>query len=178
MAIETSTDSPPPPPRPRRAARWVLEGLALVALVAVIGAWQTRHHLSAGAVPAFTLPTLDGHPLSSSALAGKPTVLVLWAPWCGVCKAQSDNVNRVQRWLGARANVVSIALAWQDRGDVERYVREGGVEYPVVLGSEAVGEALRVEAYPTTYFLDESGNIKRSAVGYVTTLGLLARWWW
>lgn len=161
--------------RTRRAVRWTVEGAMLLALVTLIGAWQTRRHLSGVPPPAFTLATLDGGTISSSSLAGKPTMLVLWAPWCSVCKAQSGNVNRVQQWLHGRANVVSIALAWEDKASVEQYVREGGAEYPVLLGTPDLETALHVEAFPTVYFLDDTGRIKRSASGYTTTLGMLWR---
>lgn len=161
--------------RTRRAFRWLVEGAVLLVLVGLIGAWQTRRHLSDVPPPAFTLATLEGGTVSSSSLAGKPTMLVLWAPWCGVCKAQSGNVNRVQKWLAGRANVVSIALAWEDKTSVETYVREGGAEYPVLLGTPGLETAFHVEAFPTVYFLDDTGRIKRSASGYTTTLGMLWR---
>jgi len=54
-------------------------------------------------------------------------------------------------------------------------VRDHGVDYPVLLGDDALLRALRVEAFPTTYFLDAQGRVRRSASGYTTTLGLLAR---
>jgi thiol-disulfide isomerase/thioredoxin len=159
----------------RRAVRWTVEALLLLLLVSVIGAWQTRRHLSGVPLPAFTLPLLDGGTASSSSFVGKPTMVVLWAPWCSVCKAQSGNVNRVQKWLAGRANVVSIALAWEEKASVESYVREGGAEYPVLLGTPGLETAFHVEAFPTVYFLDDTGRIKRSASGYTTTLGMLWR---
>jgi peroxiredoxin len=151
-------------------------GLVLAVLLAV-GAWQTRRHLSGVPVPAFTLPALEGGTVSSSSLVGQPTMLVLWAPWCGVCKAQSDNVNRTQRWLHGRARVVSVALAYEQRADVEAVAKSEGMEYPVLLGDPALEAAFHVDAYPTLYFLDEAGRIKRSAAGYTTTLGMLWRLW-
>ncbi|MEW5743263.1 MAG: TlpA disulfide reductase family protein [Myxococcota bacterium] len=163
--------------RTRRAFRWAVEGFLLAALLLAIGAWQTRRHLSDVPVPDFTLPTLEGGTVSSSSLRGQPTMLVLWAPWCGVCKAQSDNVNRVQRWLAGRARVVSMALAYEAKADVEAAAKAEGMEYPVLLGDSALETTFHVDAYPTVYFLDEAGHIKRSASGYTTTLGMLWRLW-
>lgn len=161
--------------RTRRAVRWAVEGAMLLVLVTLIGAWQTRRHLSGVPPPAFTLASLDGGTISSTSLSGKPSMLVLWAPWCSVCKAQSGNVNRVQKWLGGKVNVLSIALSWEDRASVEQYVRDGGAEYPVLLGTPGLETAFHVEAFPTVYFLDSEGRIKHSASGYTTTLGMLWR---
>lgn len=163
--------------RTRRLVRWAVDGGVLLVLVAAIGAWQTRKHLSDVPPPAFTLQALGGGEVSSASLLGKPGMLVLWAPWCGVCKAQFDNVGRVRRWLGERANVVSIALAYRDVASVEAYAK-AGVDYPVLLGTSELEEAFRVDAFPTVYFLDAQGRIKHSASGYTTTLGMLWRLWW
>jgi thioredoxin-related protein len=45
----------------------------------------------------------------------------------------------------------------------------------VLLGDEETVRAFRVEAFPTTYFLDAEGRITGSVAGYTTTPGLLAR---
>jgi len=155
--------------------RWALEAAWVMAILAAVGAWQVRGHVQAGTRPEFTLPALSGEPVSLASLRGKPALVVLWAPWCGVCKAQSDNVGRVQRLVGDRARVISVASSYGDVSEVEAYVRERGVEYPVLLGGDGVAKALRVEAYPTAYFLDAEGRVKRSVAGYTTTAGLLLR---
>lgn len=81
-------------------------------------------------------------------------------------------------WAGSRARVVSVALAYQDRGQVERYVHENDVDYPVWFGNDELAARLNINSFPTVYFVDREGRISGSAVGYTTTLGLLFRLWW
>jgi thiol-disulfide isomerase/thioredoxin len=166
--------------RARRKAwvRWGMDALLVLAVVLAIGAWQTRSHAPAGTVPRMTLPSLDGPPVALAAFAGKPTLLVFWAPWCGVCAMDAPNIVRLQRWLEGRANVVWVASAYGDVGQVRAFVREHGVVGTVLLDEGALSGQLRANVFPTLYFLDAAGSVKRSAVGYTTTLGLLARLWW
>lgn len=164
--------------RTRRAVRWPVDAVLLLLVIAAVGLWQTRGHAS-GALPAdVTLTALDGRAVALSSLAGKPTVLAFWAPWCGVCRASSDNLSRVARLTGSRAQVVSIALAYEDRASVDRYVQQNGVDYPVLLGNEELGRRLAVTSFPTVYFVGADGRISGSVVGYTTTLGLLWRLLW
>ncbi len=163
--------------RTRWWVRWGTDLLLLGLILTVASAFQTRHHVS-GTVPSFSLKTLDGKTVSSADLLGKPAVLVFWAPWCGVCQAENDNVSRAMRWAGERGRVLSVAAGWNDVRQVEGYVQRNGVDYPVLLGGDEQTEAFHVEAFPTAYFLDEQGRIKGSAVGYTTTLGFLARLLW
>lgn len=160
----------------RRWFRWTREAVVVLLIVLVIGAWQTRGHVS-GQAPDFRLRTLAGGEVSLSGLAGKPVMLVFWAPWCGVCKAQSGNVDRVLRWAGDGAHVISLAAAYGSVGEVEAAAQAEGMTYPVLLGSDRLAAEYRVEAYPTVYFLDSHGRVKHSAVGYTTTLGMLLRLW-
>ena len=158
----------------RRTVRLALNGVVVIAVFFGIGLWQTRGHLR-GDAPAFSLPTLDGATVSTQSLAGKPTMLVFWAPWCGVCKLESGNVSWVRSLVGAHANVVSVASEYGDLAEVRAYVAEQGVDYPVLLGGKATARAFAVAAFPTVFFLDGQGRITGSAVGYTTTLGLLTR---
>ena len=147
----------------------------LAALVLGIGAWQTRSHLSGGQAPDAVLTTLAGERVSLDSLRGKPVVLAFWAPWCSVCAAESQNLSWAQRVVGDRARVVSIAASFEDLAQVRAYVRDHGVDYPVLLGDDALLRAFHVEAFPTAYFLDSGGRVQGSVTGYTTTLGLLAR---
>lgn len=161
--------------REKRWFRWGLDAALLVAVFLIVGAWQTRGHLDRGEVPGLILPSLSGEPVALASLRGKPTLLAVWAPWCSVCRAASGNLGRVERIAGDRARVVSVAAAFEDEDEVRAYVREQGLAHTVLLAGDGAVQALRVEAFPTYYFLDAEGRVKGSAAGYTTTLGMLAR---
>jgi len=158
----------------RRWFRWTRDLLVLAALLLAIGAWQARGHVR-GPPPEVALRTLEGAPASLASLRGKPAMVAFWAPWCGVCGAQSRNVGWARRLAGDRARVISIATSFEDVAQVQAYMTDHGVEYPVLLGGDDAVKAFKVEAYPTLYFLDAEGRITGSVAGYTTTAGMLAR---
>ncbi len=158
----------------RRPVRWAVD-LALVAAVFLgVSAWQSRHAVR-GHAPAYTLRTLDGATVDGDDLQGKPTVLVFWAPWCTVCRAESGNVSSLQSLAGSRAHVVSIASDYERVDDVAAYVKSRGVDYPVLLGGRHTARAFHVSAFPTIYFLDENGDVRHAVTGYTTVAGLAWR---
>jgi thiol-disulfide isomerase/thioredoxin len=174
--------APPPDWRARLASleerrwfRWGGEALVVLGAVLVIGLIQTRHHLGGGERPAATFRTLGGAAVTLDSLRGQPVALAFWAPWCQVCAAQADNLSRAARWAGDRGRVIPVAAAFSSAAEVRAYVERHGLAEPVLLADEETVRAFRVEAFPSVYFLDAEGRIKRSAAGYTTTIGLLAR---
>src|SRR5690606_27206286 len=108
----------------RRWFRWSVD-LALIAVVLwSVAAWQTRGVTSGAPLPDVPLSTLDGAPVSLSQLRGKPVVIELWAPWCGVCKAQASSMRWLQGLVGDRAHVVSVALSYGQLASVERFIED------------------------------------------------------
>lgn len=163
--------------RERRWFRWGVELAAVLVLVGAVGAWQARNH-PRGPAPAYVFTTLEQREVAFASLQGKPTLLAVWAPWCSVCKAESDNLGRAHRWLDGRVNVVSVATAFRDVRDVRAYIDAQRVDYPVLLARDDFPEVMHIGAFPTLFVLDAKGNIVGSAQGYVTTLGLLWRALW
>lgn len=163
----------------RASLRWAVDLGLLALIITGVGLWQTRAHVHGGPVPAFDLPLLDGTAqVSSRGLEGKPTLLAFWAPWCGVCATESRNLGWAKRLAGDRANVLSVATAFQTTDQVSAYTRRNEVDYPVLLDDGRLAEAMKVSSFPTVYFLDERGQVKGSVVGYTTTGGLLLRTLW
>ncbi len=160
--------------RESRVVRWTVEFGVLGAMLVAIGAYQTRNH-PRGRPPEVALSTLDGKPVRLAQYAGKPTLVAVWAPWCGVCKMDGDNVSRVRDWLGDRARVISIAAAYGERSAVDHYIREQHVDYPVLLAGPDFQQQLGVRAFPSFFVIDETGRVTTSTQGYTTTLGLWLR---
>ncbi|MBI5497089.1 MAG: redoxin domain-containing protein [Deltaproteobacteria bacterium] len=157
--------------------RWGVDLVWITVFVAAVSAWQTRSHVR-GDAPAFSAPTLDGGQVTLTSLRGRPVMLAFWAPWCVVCKQEAPNIEWTRDLVGDRARVLTVASAYRDTREVQRYVDDRAMASPVILGGDDVAARFRVEQYPTVYFLDEEGRIKNSVVGYTTTVGLLWRLWW
>ncbi|MEU9602445.1 redoxin domain-containing protein [Streptomyces sp. NPDC048109] len=57
----------------------------------------------------FTATTVDDEPFDAGTLAGRPTVLWFWAPWCPKCRAQAAETAKVADEYAGKANVVGVA---------------------------------------------------------------------
>ena len=109
---------------------------------------------------------------------GKPTVIVFWAPWCTVCGAESGTISSLRSYYRDRVNVVSVALGYTKRAEVQKFIDDHKVDYPVLLGHRGITQAYRIEAYPTLYILDSKGQITHSTTGFTTLPGLVWRLFW
>lgn len=56
----------------------------------------------------FTATTVGGQAFDGASLAGSPTVLWFWAPWCPTCRSQIPQVQDLAQTYGDRVGVVGI----------------------------------------------------------------------
>jgi peroxiredoxin len=161
----------------KRLVSIALQGLVLLVCWLLIGAYQTRRHVAASAVPApvFTLRDLAGREVSLRDFAGKKVLLHFFATWCGVCRAELPSVRGVHANLDSDEVLIAVA---DDSDDVEAlrgYAREHALKYPILLGTREVLAAYAVGAFPTNYYLNGDGTVDSSTAGLSTRIGMELR---
>jgi thiol-disulfide isomerase/thioredoxin len=119
------------------------------------------------AAPDFTLESLDGKSLRLSDLRGKAVLLNFWATWCGPCKIETPWLVELQNQYGSQGlQVVGVEAGDDDKEDIAKFVKDMGINYPILIGKEAVGEAYGgVPALPESFFIGRNGKIVHKIVG-------------
>lgn len=146
----------------------------------IVTAFQSRNMLPTDrqSAPALRAATLQGDPYNLEATLTRPVLVYFFAPWCNYCAASSDNLVRLRRWREEiDLEIVTVALDWQDVGEISAYADRHDLNMPVVLGNAQVARDWQVYAFPTYYVLDSQHRIVRRDLGYSTQAGLWWRTW-
>ncbi|MFC3746159.1 peroxiredoxin family protein [Paenibacillus sp. GCM10012306] len=131
--------------------------------------------------PDFTLQDLSGNPVQLSDFRGKRVLLNFWATWCPPCRVEMPHMQSIYENYQSEDVVilgVNMTLTEKALGDVQPFVQEQKLTFPIVLDEE--GELLQtyqIVAYPTTYVLDADGVVRekvRGAMNYEMMSELLA----
>jgi thiol-disulfide isomerase/thioredoxin len=117
--------------------------------------------------PDFTLESLDGKSMKLSDLRGKAVLLNFWATWCGPCKIETPWLVEMQNQYGSQGlQVVGVAMDDSGKDEIAKFAKEMGVNYPVLLGKEAVGDAYGGIPYlPESFFIGRDGKIVSKIMG-------------
>jgi cytochrome c-type biogenesis protein len=115
----------------------------------------------ASIAPDFTLESLDGKSVRLSDLRGKAVLLNFWATWCSPCKIEMPWFVELQSKYGPEGlQIVGVAMDDASKEDIAKFAKEMGVNYPVLLGKEAVGDEYGgVPALPESFFIGRDGKI-------------------
>ena len=111
--------------------------------------------------PEFALESLDGATVHLADFHGKAVLLNFWATWCQPCKIEMPWFEDLQEQYGSQGfQVVGIAVDDASKEDIAKFAKEIGVNYPILLGKEAVGTAYGgVPFLPSSFFIDRDGKI-------------------
>lgn len=147
--------------RPRTAITVVVMALMVLSGCAADtdgAAGTTRSDQAVPALFDFTGETLEGATFDGRTLAGKPTVLWFWAPWCPTCRAQAPGVSRLAEQYDDRVNVVGVG-GLSDATDIRDFAAQ--VEGPLHLidVDGALWRHFGVRAQSTYLVLDATGGI-------------------
>lgn len=109
---------------------------------------------------------------------GKVIFLNFWATWCGPCRNEMPDIQKLYEEYSAQggdAEVVILGIAGPGIGqegsaeEIAGFMEENGYTYPVLM--DTGGEMFTqygISAFPTTFMIDKDGNVYGYVPGQMT----------
>jgi peroxiredoxin len=120
--------------------------------------------------PSFKLVGLDNQVHQWQDYEGKPLILNFWGTFCPPCRNEMPALQKqYEKWKGQGLELVGINLS-EDRLTVESFIRQVGVDFPILLDKDKKTEkSYGLKQYPTTYFITADGKIQEVVIGGLLT---------
>ncbi|NLY20250.1 MAG: TlpA family protein disulfide reductase [Tissierellia bacterium] len=114
-------------------------------------------------VPDFELKLLDGTTANLYDYKDKIIFLNFWATWCGPCKYEMPDIQKLSEEFGDRVQFLAIN-AGEDEETVKRFMEENEFDFTVAL-DEKNETPFMVQGLPTTIILNSNYEMVTSVVG-------------
>ncbi len=119
--------------------------------------------------PDFTLTTLTGDRAKLSDYRGKKVIVNFWATWCPPCKAEIPHIEefyKENKDNNITVLAVNLTTAEKNKNDVQKFVKDQGLTFPVLLDQKGdIGNLYQAFTIPTSFFIDANGVIQEKFVG-------------
>lgn len=111
----------------------------------------------------FTLPDVNGKPVSLSSFKGKYVLLDFWASWCGPCRRENPNVVKAYNNYKSKGfDILSVSLD-RDKADWLQAIKDDGLVWTHVSDlkywDSEPAKLYGVQAIPSNFLLDKEGKI-------------------
>lgn len=109
----------------------------------------------------FTAKTVDGKDFSGESLAGKPTVLWFWAPWCPKCQGEAEDIAAAAKETEGSVRFVGVA-ARDEVPAMRRFIEKFGLgAFPHIADTDAgVWKRFGVVEQPAHAFISADGTVE------------------
>ena len=96
----------------------------------------------------------------------KPVIVDFWAAWCGPCRIEIPGFVQLQNKYGSQGLAI-IGVSMDDGPEpVRNFYSEFHMNYPVVMGSDKLGELYGgILGLPTSFLIGRDGRIYSKHVG-------------
>ena len=126
---------------------------------------------SDAALGAYKAKWLDGSPFEVSQEKGNVVLLNVWATWCGPCRFEIPELDKLHtQYAGRGFKVVGVSIDEGGAADVKPFVDRQKIGYPIALDPEGkLATILNTTVIPTSVLIDRKGNVVWKHFGIVST---------
>ena len=115
--------------------------------------------------PNFRLETPEGDSIVLSDYRGRPVFLNFWAVWCGPCRFEMPEMEKVHQELGDEITFLAVDVR-ESAKRVIAYREILGLTFQMALDTDrAVANGYQVPGLPLTFLLDGDGVIRHVRLG-------------
>ena len=117
--------------------------------------------------PDFALESVDGRIVHLSDFHGKAVLLHFWTTSWLPCRVEMQWFEQMHNQYGPQGlQVLGIAMDNVDKKDIAELASNLGVDYPILLGKESVGDSYGgVKVLPVTVYVGRDGKIVEKVFG-------------
>jgi peroxiredoxin len=123
----------------------------------------------ATSAPDFTLRTMDGPNLRLQEQRGRVVLVNFWATWCGPCRQEMPQMNRLYEKYRASGFVLLGVNVDEDPRNAAAVASKLGVKFPVLLDTDKkVSRLYDLATMPSTVLIDRDGRVRYVHRGYTS----------
>lgn len=114
----------------------------------------------------FNEKDMKGTRFNLKELKGKMVVLNFWFINCGPCRMEIPKLNELVEAYKNNPDVVFIAVALDDKYDIEEFLKTNPFTYHIIDGGRYLASRYGINTYPTNVVLDKEGKVIFHSSGY------------
>lgn len=119
-------------------------------------------------MPEITFYDSEDNPYKISDFEGKPTVINIWATWCGYCVQEMPYFEVEYMAYGDSVNFIMLDATdgeHETKEKAQEFIKSNNYTFPVYFDLDDNISSLGISGYPTTIFINADGYITNVVTG-------------
>ncbi len=159
------------PPNPKDASKgFLLSGISkeeqLKRAMAAPKPSETTAFKTGKKFDEFSANDMNGKLVDTKQLKGKVLVINFWFTTCPPCKAERPYLNQIVNDYKSDSNVVFIAIALDQKEQLEPYLKEHEFKYNIIPAGKKIADSYDIPGYPTQVIVDQEGKVAFHTLSY------------
>ena len=116
----------------------------------------------------FAVMDVNDKPIDMRQHLGKVVIVDFWDTWCPPCRQEIPHfIELYSQYRGKGLEVVGVAFGRNGKEAVRQFTQDNGMNYTSTLFNEEAQKIFGApQSIPTTYIIDQQGNVVEKVVGY------------